>query len=73
MCLGHMCLLISAYGNQAPTFPQIVEDRGAIFLDYYTSNGSLPNGDYQRERGQEEVEEDKGAINGDGRRLDLGW
>ena len=29
--------------------------------------------DYQRERGREEVEEGKGGINGDGRRLDLGW
>ena len=30
-------------------------------------------GDYQRERGWEEVEESKGGINGDRRRLDFGW
>ena len=28
--------------------------------------------DYQRERGYGEVEEDKGGINGDRRRIDLG-
>ena len=30
-------------------------------------------GDYQRERGWEEVEEGKGGIHDDGKRLDLGW
>ena len=30
-------------------------------------------GDYQGERGMGEVEKGKGRINGDGRRLDIGW
>ena len=29
-------------------------------------------GDYQRERGVGEIEESRGGINGDGRRLDFG-
>ena len=30
-------------------------------------------GDYQREKGWGEIENRKWGINGDGRRLDLGW
>ena len=39
-----------------------------------TTNGHRQQyGDYQRKGGRSLVEEGKGGINGDRRRLDLGW